>query len=45
MDGGNGIVFAGDYDLNGTEPGRLMKFRITFMPDVPILEAATPAAG
>jgi DNA-binding beta-propeller fold protein YncE len=45
LSGGNDFVYVVDYDLMGIEPERLMKFRISFMPEVPILEAATPAAG
>jgi outer membrane protein assembly factor BamB len=43
--GGNDFLFLYDFDINGVEDQRQMKFKITFMPDVPILEAATPAAG
>ena len=39
------LHFVIDYDRSGAEPERLMMVKITFMPDAPILEAATPAAG
>jgi outer membrane protein assembly factor BamB len=43
--GGNGFVYVDDYDPNGVEEGRLMKFHITSMPEVPMMAAATPAAA
>jgi outer membrane protein assembly factor BamB len=44
LSGGNDFVYIVDYDLMGVEPERIMKFRITFIPNVPVMAAATPAA-
>jgi outer membrane protein assembly factor BamB len=41
---GNGFFYLTDWDPEGLKPAHMHKFRITFMPEVPILEAATPAA-
>jgi outer membrane protein assembly factor BamB len=41
----NGNVFVADYDGEGMNPPRMMKFKITSMPEVPMMAAATPAAA
>jgi sugar lactone lactonase YvrE len=41
----NGNVFVADYDGEGMNPPRMMKFMITSMPEVPMMAAATPAAA
>lgn len=43
--GGNDYLYVLDYDGAGFDPDRLMKFRIVSIPDIPIMSAATPAAG
>ena len=43
--GGNDFIYVLDYDLNGIEDEQIYKFKITSMPDVPMMAAATPAAA